>query len=71
MRIYQIVVDTYEAKPYPVVTHCFQGMTREEAHAYLRAHLGTCSFFRGCASGQFADFKCENVVRCEGWVETG
>lgn len=69
MRVYQVVISTYESKPYPVVTHVFTGATKEEAWHYVESHLGTCSFFRGCAEGHFADFKCRNVLNREGWTE--
>jgi len=71
VRVYQIVVDTFEAKPYPVVTHVFTGASQKEAQAYYQAHLKTDAFLRGCAGGQFANFRCENVKRCEGWVNIG
>ncbi len=70
MRVYQIVAETYESKPYPVVVHAFIGETAKEARGYFKAHLGTCSFFRDCTQRRrFRGFRCETVVRSEGWID--
>lgn len=70
MRLFKIVADTYEAKPYPVLTHEFRGRTRKEAEGYFKAHLTTDRFLRACTEdGRFMDFKCRTVVRFRGWVE--
>ena len=68
MRVYQIVAETYESKPYPVVVHTFVGASPEEAEGYPKAHLGADSFFRGCTrNGRFRALSGETVVRARGW----
>lgn len=70
MRLFKIVADTYEAKPYPVVTHEFRGRTQKEAEGYFRAHLTTDKFFKDCTEKEhFANFDCRTVIRYRGWVE--
>jgi hypothetical protein len=68
MKVFRIVIDTYESAPYPIVSHTFQGSTEEQARAFVRAHQKTDEFFRGCGSGRWKTVKCRNVVAFAGWV---
>ena len=61
--LWTLVVETFEAKPYPVVVHTFIGETKQEAFGYYRAHLKTDSFFRGCAEGDFRGMECKNRMK--------
>jgi hypothetical protein len=56
-------VDTFEAKPYPIVRHEFRGETRAECMHYYQSHLKTDAFLAGCArSGRLGKVECRNEV---------
>ena len=62
----RLVVDIFEAKPYPVVTHIFNGRTRAEAQSYYDAHLDTDEFLRGCVrAGRYKKLICRHETRWE------
>jgi len=70
MRLYIIRVDIYEEASdyaYPIVTHLFQGRTREEAKGYHEAHRRSDSFLRQCEDrGMF-----QGGVRCRARTSQG
>lgn len=72
-RVYSIVIDTFEeGNPVPAVSHTFNGSSQQQAEAFMRAHLQSDAFFRGCSQGRFrmpdgGSFACRNVVRARGW----
>ena len=71
--IYRIVVETSEPSlPFPIVTHTFQGTTRQQAEAFVRAHEKSDAFFRECGhGGLFAGkVRCSQRRTFEGWVNT-
>jgi len=66
--IYEVVIDTYESGPVPILTHTFRGKSPEQAWGFVKAHKKYDQFFRECGdTGHFADFSCRNVVRKDGW----
>ena len=72
MKLYRITVDIYEEATnyaFPVVTHVFNGRTRNEAEKYHESHRRSDAFLRACEDrGLFAGrVKCR-AVRREGWV---
>lgn len=72
MKVFRIEYSTYEGgnTDYPVVVHQFTGRSEDEARGYLRAHLKTDTFFRGCTlKKRFRNFGCESRVTFRGWVE--
>lgn len=71
MRIYQLVVDTYEpGHEYPIVTHIFRGRDREQTLGFYNAHLRADAFLRECEKGLYAGkVRCRNRKISEGWVE--
>lgn len=68
-RMYTVRVDIYEpSRPFPILTHLFNGANRDEAWGYHTAHKRADAFLRQCEDkGIFAsDVKCRAVVT-EGW----
>jgi len=71
MRIFKIIIETSEPSlPFPIVIHTFQGASREQAEAFVRAHGKSDAFFRECGStGLFAGkVRCSSRRTFEGWV---
>jgi hypothetical protein len=65
---WRIVSEIYEALPWPVVVHVFNGTSPAQAQAFYSAHMKSDSFMRGCVDrGRFADFKCRETHRIERW----
>lgn len=65
---YRIVINTFERKPWPVVTHIFHGDTLEEALGYCRAHKQADEFLRSCGEkGSYPvdnpKFRCRNKMK--------
>lgn len=70
MRVYRIVIETFESAPYPIVTHTFTGKDAAQAEAFVRAHNASDQFLRECAYGLFAGkVRCRNRRSFAGWVE--
>lgn len=68
----------HEAKPYPIVTHIFSGMSEQEVRGYYQAHLRSDAFLRECTTrGNYQGlFRCRAVVVIERrinnrWVRVG
>lgn len=71
MKVWRIVVETSEPSlPFPIVTHTFQGSSREQAENFVRAHEASDAFFRECgAKGLFAGkVRCSQRRTFAGWV---
>lgn len=63
---WRLIVDIFESKKYPVVTHIFTGTTRAEAQGYFDAHLDTDEFMRACVKlGKFGKLLCRHTTRWE------
>lgn len=68
-RMYTVRVDIYEpSRPFPILTHLFNGANPEEAWGYHAAHKRADAFLRQCEDkGIFGEnVKCRAVVT-EGW----
>lgn len=72
MRVYRIVVETFEpGNTFPILIHVFQGKTSREAEAYVKAHEKSDVFFWECGTkGVFAGtVRCSQRRSFAGWVE--
>jgi hypothetical protein len=64
--LWRLIVDIYEAKPYPIVTHIFTGKTKVEAIGYYHAHLRSDRFLEGCVQhGRMGRVKCRTLSKWE------
>ena len=69
---FRLIVHTFEdGADYPVVTHIFNGSTREEAQGYYKAHLKSDRFLKGCKGGNYQGLVCRNVQKWQQLTPTG
>ena len=61
-----MIVDIFEGKDYPMVTHIFTGETKVEALGYYHAHLRSDRFLDACVYRErFGRVKCRTLSRWE------
>jgi len=72
-KIYQVRVDIFEpsTKGFPVVTHLFNGRSKEEAWHYHESHRKSDRFLKDCEDKHLFAGSVECVATfTEGWIQT-